>query len=309
MPFVVNTFDSGVLTNPGGCCENAAFTNTYDGNYGTWWGVGSVPFGCPSCPAPDILALEADYFYTTPIAAVSSVRFWNQFGADLTDFDGPASFDIEIFNSLNVLIFAGNFTAGNGAAPFSLDVGLLQDVAHVRMFNVVPQIPGATFMGWRELETLTPDADCAAATDITMTSATLNSDIFAVSDGNFYKWEWGTSPDPELFDRESPLIPSDGSNPNFPLGDTISYGITALKPNTTYYYRVCIYDGDAFTGPGPQDGEVSPAEQYNSNPICSEVCSFTTLPGIWYCGMLFDQQDCVFVDPGNGEPYWYCFQF
>jgi hypothetical protein len=309
MPFIDNHFDNGVLTNPGNCCLNAPFSNTYDGNHGSWFGIGSVPFGCPSCPAPDILAVEADYFYTTPIPAISSVRFWNQFGADLGDADGPASFDIEIFNSLNVLIYSGNFVAGNGPAPFTLDVGLLQDVAHVRMFNLVPQIPGATFIGWRELETITPDADCLAATDITFTSATLNAEAFAVADGNFYQWEWGTLPDPELFDKKSPLILTNGSNPNSPNGDPISYSVTGLQPNTTYYYHVCIYDGDGFLNPNTQ--EVTGAEAYNSNPICSEVCSFTTPDAASWCGGFFLPENCISVDiDGDGnEDYLNCNQF
>lgn len=308
MPFIVNTFDNGVLTNPGGCCENAPFSRTYDGNYGSWWGTGSIPFGCPPCPPPDIAAMEANYFYTTPIPAISSVRFFGGFGAVLTDQDGPASFDIEIYDNLNVLIFSGNFPAGNGPAPFILDVGLLQNVARVRMFNLVSQQVGQTNIGWRELETLTPDADCAAATDITFNSATLNSQIFAVSDGNFYQWEWGTLPDPETFDHKSPLISTDGSNPNSPGGDTISYGVTTLEPNTTYYYHVCIYDGDAFNQPGGNTQVVTPAEQYNSNPICSEVCSFTTPDAASWCGGYFDPNTCTFVPTSDGG-YFNCNQF
>lgn len=27
---------------------------------------------------------------------------------------------------------------------------------------------------------------------------------------------------------------------------------------------------------------------------------------VYYCGALYDSDACVFVDPGNGEPYFYC---
>lgn len=327
MPFVVNTFDNAVVAaNPNNLFVGG-LALTHDGSYsglpfpagGNFFGPdGTGRIESPTYPNEAAPGVVIDYTYNTPIAAITSVRLWDGGGAVLNDGDGFQSADIEIYNSLNVLIFSGTINGANSPAPNILDVGLLQDVARVSMFNIVGWPGGSILNGqpgqwWRELETLTPDADCAAATDITFNSATLNADIEAVPDGNFYQWSWGTLPDPETFDRESPLISTDGSNPNFPGSDPISYPITTLQPNTTYYYRVCIYDGDAFTGTSPQDGEVSNAEQYNSNPICSEVCSFTTPDAASWCGGFFDPNDCILVDidgtPNNGDEYFNCNQF
>lgn len=328
MPFVVNTFDNAVETANPNAYPVYRLANSHDGaphnglppanDYANpTQGDTNISTGDADT---DATGLVLDYTYTTPIAAITSVRFWNNGGAVLNDQDGAASIDIEIFNSLNVSIFGPTtLLAGDGAAPFILDVGLLQDVARVQVTNITAT-PGGNPGGgpynggiwFGELETVTPDADCAGATDITTNSATMNATVEAVSDGNFYQWSWGTFPDPELFDRKSPLIPTDGSNPNFPGPDNISYPTGgALQPNTTYYYQVCIYDGDAFAGPGPQDGGVSGAETYNSSPICSEVCSFTTLDAASWCGGFFNPSACipVDIDGDTDTDYFNCNQF
>lgn len=319
MPFVVNTFDNAVVAANPNNWDVYRLNNSHDG----------VPHnGLPPAfdganPGPgdtnintgaaDATGLVLDYTYTSPIPAITSVRFFNNGGGVLVDQDGAATIDIEIFDQFNVSIFGpATLVAGDGGQGFVLDVGLLQNVSRVQVSNITatpggnvstvanPYIGGIWF---GELETLTPDADCAGATNIDLNSATLNATIEAMADGNFYQWTWGTSPNPAEHDRKSPLISSTGSNPNSPGPDPISFPTgDTLQPGTTYFYQVCVYDGDEFTMPEDSQANNS-AEVYNVNPICSEVCSFTTLDGAVWCGGFFDPNNCLFVDTPNDDYY------
>lgn len=299
MPIVVETFDNATVTvNPGPCCfqnladsHNGLYAGNYPGN--THIGNGGPNPGCPGCANANINAMEIEYTFNAPIPVASKVRLWNNGGGDLFDQDGFASFDYEVYDNLNVLVGSGTMIGVNGFNPTNSDFGIAQNIQRLRIFNFQTLIPNVTALWWREIELLVPDIDCAPATNITRDSATLNWTGFEVSAGNFYQVRWGTDPDGP-FPFGGTLVPTDGNDP-----DPTSLNISNLEPGTTYFYQVCVLDGDGFAV--NPDGNVGSAQNYNVFPIC-EVCSFTTLPAESWCGGEYDPGQCVGVDiDGDGD--------
>lgn len=308
MPVTTATFDNAtVVANPNGY----PVRNLAESHDGSTAGHNCCTAACNDvgiqnpriCHHPanfDPVGLVIDYTFNSPLAVASKLRLYNNGGFDLNDADGFGQFDYEIFNDLNVSVATGTLVAGNGSTPFEDDFGVVQNISRVQIRNMTHLVGGADTNGtwWRELQLLIPDLDCTAAFGITATSAIMSATGIDVSAGNFYQFEWSTFPGGP-YSSKSPMIPTSGSDPEaiaWATGDT-------LQPNTTYYYRVCLYDGDAFAN--PPDPE---AQEYNVFPICSEECSFTTADGTWYCGGIYDPSNCVFVDTGNDD-YFYCIQF
>lgn len=130
---------------------------------------------------------------------------------------------------------------------------------------------------------------CLPATNVGMTDATLNSLTCSIFGGTFTSFVYGTTPgtlDPDSYDNEtSPVLQPGNAVP----GQNISQDIHALACGTTYYYR-----------------SVSRNTNYEIISVSVDECSFATADCVTWCGGFFDPDDCVVVDPGNGDDYLNC---
>jgi len=75
-----------------------------------------------------------------------------------------------------------------------------------------------------------------AATDITPTGAALNGSFVGNGENTEYYFEWGT--EQGTYKQRTPLPPADAGSPTGPAVTKVSFDLTELIPNTTYYYRV-----------------------------------------------------------------------
>jgi hypothetical protein len=111
------------------------------------------PGNPPPSPTPVV-----DYTFTTPQNYVRGVRLWNQCGGNLGDSDGLSNTTVVTFlDASNNVLYTGNLSAGNGAAPFTTLIpsgALLNGVKTVRLSNLGKQSASSASPLWRELQAL-----------------------------------------------------------------------------------------------------------------------------------------------------------
>lgn len=155
----VATFDShAVIANPIGLPLGTGLSIIHDGSY---FGPSFLTFGCG---AQNVIF---DLIYTRPRDRVMQIRVHSQGGNDLTDGDGIASCDVQLFDVNNVAL-TPVFTAagGNGGAPVVTNVpgAPVNGVAKMRVTNIICLFAGANVPGSiRELELMQQGLSPAAA--------------------------------------------------------------------------------------------------------------------------------------------------
>lgn len=146
------------------------------------------------------------------------------------------------------------------------------------------------------LAILTADSpECVASTfnlvceppvhvEIGCTDAPMKGHYCGLPEGYSVQFQFATNPLGPFFDA-GPVIFS----PAISATDVqVTSQAAALDPNTTYYFRIVARD------------------KLQNIIGVSGSCQFTTLDCIQWCGGWHLPQDCVVVDPENGEPYFNC---
>lgn len=94
-----------------------------------------------------------DYMLSTPRDRVTHFRLWNQFGSNVTDFDGIGAATLTLFDASDNVLFTGPLVADNGGVPFDTPVGgPLDGVVRARLSDITANPGGsAPDIGWREV--------------------------------------------------------------------------------------------------------------------------------------------------------------
>lgn len=130
--------------------------------------------------------------------------------------------------------------------------------------------------------------ECDPATNVECTTATINGRYCGLQEDYWVAFEFGPT-------ALGPWTERTALTQSFGPQEAITNFSANLNtnPNQVIFYRVVVLN-----------------ENQELIATSDPVCSLTAANCVVYCGMFFDPDDCVLVDPGNGDPpYWYCFGF